>query len=198
MEQWAEEVNFDDRGEFLGLHQASQTAAQNSRHDSSNADGGATVSSRPEQRTALGTTTTATTTTTHNSVVSSQWPMMATPTPSTTQEHHATHAATLAPCFETYLGIPPAFIFQCARTRTDATLLYDVTCIAMEMDVVMESVGDQLHDRHKIGECLYSSSAANTKQAPQTMMMETTLLVLQRKGLDNVRIDVFAGSRTSK
>ncbi|KAF1334779.1 hypothetical protein FI667_g1679, partial [Globisporangium splendens] len=143
MEQWADEVNFDDRGAFIDLAAAAKCAAVNApsargshgEHDSSDVDGDAR------------STHVATARTPDNHIVNSQWPVTLTPNATQDPHQHAQQAA-LVPCFETYLGVSPAFIFQFARTRTEATLLYDVTCIAMEMDVLLDYISEQLHDRY--------------------------------------------------
>lgn len=90
-------------------------------------------------------------------------------------------AGALAPCFETYLGVPPAFVCQCARSRTEAALLYEVTSTALEMDVLLENAREQLHDRRRISEWLLCCNAtAERQKAAAVMAMDTALLVLQR------------------
>lgn len=189
MQAWVEELNFDASGAFLSdllpVSTTHSTSAQDTTTGSSSgssADAGATTPSR--QRTGGGGGS--------SSFVSPQWPMTTptptppTPTPAasaTPQEIHAiATAGALAPSFETYLGVPPAFVLQCARSRTEAALLYEVTSVALEMDVLLENVREQLHDRWRVGDWLVRSNAAaeRSTKAGVVMAMDTALLALQR------------------
>lgn len=183
MEECLEELNFTDSGAFLAPPPALTAAAaqdHTSSSGSSSADAGAITPVRPggDERA--------------SSFVSPQWPMTTptptppTPTPAasaTPQELHAIATnSVLAPSFETYLGVPPAFMIQCARSRTEAALLYEVTSVALEMDVLLENVREQLHDRRRISDWLLRCHATTEQRqkAAVVMAMDTTLLALQR------------------
>lgn len=177
MEQWLHELHFDDTGAFVPhVHNEQKTAdvdatAGASRTPTSARANNHTVASpQSEQQQQLDT-----------SSVSTPW----TPTPVTPQDLRTTTAAdaTHVVSFETLLSVPPARVFQSARSRTDAALLYDVSCVAIEMDAVIESVHEQLHDYERIGEWLHRAEQQNahrTSTSNQADVMATALLALQR------------------
>lgn len=81
-----------------------------------------------------------------------------------------------APSFEAFLTVPPACTFQSARSRSEAAVVFEIAGVALEMDVLLESVREQLHDRRRV--CEWLRAAELGKAA--TGAMGTALLVLQR------------------
>lgn len=77
------------------------------------------------------------------------------------------------PCFERLLDVPAELLTNAVRRPTEATLLHEIPCVAMEMDMLVEYLGDQLHDRAKLNSAVRVSGSNSTA-------MDTTLLALER------------------
>lgn len=85
----------------------------------------------------------------------------------------ASTATDSAPSFERLLDVPAELLANAVRRPTEATLLHEIPCLAMEMDTLVEFLGDQLHDRAKLN-CAVASNDSNSAA------MDTTLLALER------------------
>lgn len=68
------------------------------------------------------------------------------------------------PSFAQLLGVSPRFIARHAQSATEATLLLDVTSAANELDMLLESLADQLGDRSRICQGLLMDVSARRQE----------------------------------
>lgn len=100
------------------------------------------------------------------------------PPPSATQQE-------TPPTFEKLLGVSPRFLARHVRSATEATLLMDVASAAAELDVLLESLADQLSDRARIHDGLavqerqVGPKVVSTIDSERTGFAHATLLALQ-------------------
>lgn len=86
-------------------------------------------------------------------------------------------AADEQPTFGKLLGVSPRFVARHARSATEATLLMDVASAAAELDVVLESLADQLGDRARILDGLVGVDRQG--ESERSSLAHATLLALQ-------------------
>lgn len=156
MQAWTTECLFSDSGALLPPVGASERLALSGASSASTPlhHSASVASLQPRQHTA-------------------ETPTPPTPTPTPTPAAALAPQELQAPSLGAFLAVPPAFAMQSARSRSEAALLYEIAATALEVDVLLESVREQLHDRRRVGEWLRAATSTNTA--------ETTLLVLQRR-----------------
>jgi hypothetical protein len=81
------------------------------------------------------------------------------------------------PTFGKLLGVSPRFVARHARSATEATLLMDVASAAAELDVLLESLADQLGDRARILDGLVGVGRQGDSE--RSNLAHATLLALQ-------------------
>ncbi|KAJ0397879.1 hypothetical protein ATCC90586_006465 [Pythium insidiosum] len=160
MDEWIHVTNFDDHGAFL-QDDASAPAPQRSDRRQSRAGSDAS-------RLSVGVSSSS----------SSSFSSLL------NNEELPGHDRSVPPppSFEAFLSVPPAFLAaSVVRSATECATLFDIAQLAMEMDVVLELVLDQLQDRHTIQSTLAMLAQRSGATAAS---LETTLVVLQRQAQD--------------
>ncbi|TMW56482.1 hypothetical protein Poli38472_006492 [Pythium oligandrum] len=151
--EWLHAVNFDERGAFLAsyAHEGIADAHQPSAHD---LDAQLSIDAREG----------------HPHSGSSGSELSSLPDPNSVSPS--------TPSFESWLGVPRSLLVHYASelSRTEAALLFEITNVAVAMDVIVESVFEQLQDRQSIERSLRLGRALQSREA-----FQTTLVAMHRQ-----------------